>query len=115
MTTLPRAFSVLGLNAVKNIVLSFVLADQFRGGEENTFNYDLFWRRSITTAVSAELICDLIGTPCEDILITWLLQDIGMVFMYTCRQDDYLKVLEETRFNLSCAEAIETDIFGFNQ
>jgi len=114
VTTLPRAFSVLGLNAVKNIVLSFVLADQFRGGEENAFNYDLFWRRSITTAVSAELVCELIGTPCEDIFITSLLQDIGTVFMYICRKDDYLKVLDETRFNLSCAEALETDIFGFN-
>ena len=112
--TLQRALSVLGLTAVKNIVLSFVLTANFRGVAENAFNYDLFWRRSVTAAVSAELVCDLVGTRCEDIFITSLLQDMGMVFMYICRQDDYLKVLDETRFSLSCTQDIETDIFGFN-
>jgi diguanylate cyclase (GGDEF)-like protein len=114
VNTLPRALSVLGLNAVKNIVLSFVLADTIRGNKESTFNYDLFWRRSVTTAVSADLVCKLIGQPCEDIFLTGLLQDIGVVFMYICHQEDYLAVLEETRFNPSSRVEIETDAFSFN-
>lgn len=114
VNTLQRALSVLGLNAVKNIVLSFVLADTIRGDRESNFSYDLFWRRSVTTAVSADLVCKLIEQPCEDIFITALLQDIGMVFMYIFYQDDYLAVLEDTRFNPSNREDIETEIFSFN-
>lgn len=114
VNTLPRALSVLGLNAVKNVVLSFVLADTIRGDKESAFNYDLFWRRSVTTAVSADLVCKLIGQPCDDIFLTALLQDIGAVFMYICHRDDYLAVLEETRLNPSGRVDIETDIFSFN-
>lgn len=114
VNTLPRALSVLGLNAVKNVVLSFVLVDTIRGEKESAFNYDLFWRRSVTTAVSADLVCKLIGQPCDDIFLTALLQDIGAVFMYICHRDDYLAVLEETRFIPSSRADIETDIFSFN-
>lgn len=114
VSTLPRALSVLGLNAVKNVVLSFVLVDTIRGDKEGAFNYDLFWRRSVTTAVSADLVCKLIGQPWEDIFLTALLQDIGMVFMYICHRDDYLAVLEETHFNPSSRVDMETDIFSFN-
>ena len=56
VNTLPRALSILGLNAVKNIVLSFVLTDSASGSEDSRFDYDLFWRRSVTSAVSAELV-----------------------------------------------------------
>ncbi|MGD9367917.1 MAG: GGDEF domain-containing protein [Desulfobacteraceae bacterium] len=114
VNTLPRALSVLGLNAVKNVVLSFVLVDTIRGEKKSAFNYDLFWRRSVTTAVSADLVCKLIGQPCDDIFLTALLQDIGAVFMYICHRDDYLAVLERTRFMPSSRADIETDIFSFN-
>ncbi|MDJ0783476.1 MAG: GGDEF domain-containing protein [Desulfosarcinaceae bacterium] len=112
--SLPRALSVLGLNAVKNIVLSFVLIDNFRNSDENAFNYDLFWRRSVTAAVSADLVSEVIGKPNEDIFLTALLQNIGVLLLYICRQEDYLGVLEDTRFNPSSWEAVEAERFGFN-
>lgn len=112
--TLQRALSILGINAVKNIVLSFVLTDKFRGSKESTFNYDLFWRRSVTTAVSAELLTQLTGLTCPDIFLTALLQDIGMVFLYICSKENYVKVLEQTRFNILVTRDAETDVFGFD-
>jgi diguanylate cyclase (GGDEF)-like protein len=112
--TLPRALSVLGLNAVKNIVLSFVLIDNFRKSDENAFNYDLFWRRSVTAAVGADLVCQVTGETNEDIFLTALLQNIGVLVLYICRQEDYLAVLEETRFYPSSWETVETERFGFN-
>ncbi len=114
VNTLPRAISILGLNAVKNIALSFVLTDNFRNNKKDTFNYDYFWRRSVTAAVSADLVCRLIGKPTEDIFITSLLQDIGMVFMYARHQDDYLRVLKETRFSPSIRDDLETEIFSYS-
>jgi diguanylate cyclase (GGDEF)-like protein len=112
--TLQRALSVLGLNAVKNIVLSFVLSGNFRGNKESAFNYDLFWRRSVTTAVGAELVTQLAGLTCPDIFLTALLQDIGMVFLYLCSKDEYNKVLEKNRFNLCCTRDAEIEGFGFD-
>jgi diguanylate cyclase (GGDEF)-like protein len=112
--TLPHALSILGLNAVKNIVLSFVLMENFRQTDGNVFNYDLFWRRSVTAAVGADLVCEVIDQSGEDIFLTGLLQNIGVLLLYICRQEDYLAVLEDTRFSPSSWEAVEAERFGFS-
>src|SRR5262249_40427618 len=48
ITSIDKAVSVLGVNALKNIALSFVLNKQFQGPRRERFDYDWFWRRSIT-------------------------------------------------------------------
>ena len=53
------------------------LSGNLRDNKKDTFNYDYFWRRSVTAAVSADLMCHLIGKPSEDIFITSPLQDIA--------------------------------------
>jgi diguanylate cyclase (GGDEF)-like protein len=114
VNTLPRALAVLGLNAVKNIVLSFVLIENYKASDENGFDYDLFWRRSVTAAVSAELVCEAIGETIEDIFLTSLLQNIGVLILYICRPEDYLAVLEDTRFAPTTWKKAEEERFGFN-
>jgi HD-like signal output (HDOD) protein len=47
--------------------------------------------------VSADLIASLISRKSEEIFVTALLQDIGIVIMYLCRPDDYVKVIEEKK------------------
>lgn len=111
--SLSRGLSILGLNAVKNIVLSFVLAENIGDGEAGVLDYNDFWRRSVTAAVSAELLCELIGVPPRELFITSLLQDIGLVFMSICSPDRYRQSMAEaSRFPMRIADA-ETRIFGF--
>jgi HD-like signal output (HDOD) protein len=56
ITNINRAISVLGTNTIKNIALSFVIADELNGNEHVEFDVDHFWGCSVTAAVSAELI-----------------------------------------------------------
>ncbi len=112
--SIQRAMAVLGCNALKNIALSFVIAKELRATSQEDFNFDLFWKRSVTAAVSADLIASLIGRKSDEIFVTALLQDIGIVVMYLCKPDDYVKVLDEKKANGYPIAIVENNIFGFN-
>jgi diguanylate cyclase (GGDEF)-like protein len=112
--SIPRALTILGTNIIKNIALSFVIAKGLRGPSEDGFDFDFFWKRALTAAVSADIISPVISAKNEDIFVTSLLQDIGIVIMYFCRTGDYLKVLDEKRASLSGIEAAEKKVFGFD-
>ena len=95
--SIPRALTGLGTNTIKNIALSFVIAKGLRGSSEGGSDFDFFWKRALTAAVSADIISPVISAKNEDAFVTALLQDIGIVIMYLCRTGDYLKVLDEKR------------------
>ncbi len=90
-----RALSILGTNVIKNIALSFVITGNLRGETESPFDFDYFWRRSVTAAVAAELVMGLLHEKNEDIFVTTLLQDIGILIMYLSKDREYLAVLEQ--------------------
>jgi diguanylate cyclase (GGDEF)-like protein len=112
--TIQRAIAVIGLNALKNIALSFVIANGLRDLKDNPFSFDLFWKRSVTSAVAAKELAALTDIQSEDIFPCALLQDMGIVIMYLCRSDDYLKVLDEKRQNTQNITAVEKRIFKFD-
>jgi diguanylate cyclase (GGDEF)-like protein len=112
--SIERAMAVLGVNALKNIALSFVIAKELRVKSAGTFSFDFFWKRSVTAAVSAELIASLINRKSDETFVTALLQDIGIVVMYLCKPDDYLKVIEEKKTSGDPIVTVENNIFGFN-
>ena len=111
---IQRAMAILGCKALKNIALSFVIAKEMRAKSQEGFNFDFFWKRSVTAGVSAGLIASLIGKKSDDIFVTALLQDIGIVMMYLCEPNKYLKVLDEKKATGKPITAVETTIFGFN-
>jgi diguanylate cyclase (GGDEF)-like protein len=112
--TIERAVNIMGMEALKNIALSFVIVKGFKKQSVDKFDYELFWKRSITAAVSAEMIAKKLGLGQEDVFVTALLMDIGVIVMYKCRPDDYMKVIDEKMTsNLSTNEA-ERAIFTFD-
>src|SRR5512140_2775894 len=60
ITSIERALTVLGTNVIKNIALSFAIAGDLRGSEQGGFDFNYFWRRSVTSAVAAELLTSLL-------------------------------------------------------
>ena len=112
--SIPKALSILGTNTLKNIALSFVIAKDLRGSAEDGIDFDFFWKRALTAAVSAEILSPIISDKNEDMFVTGLLQDIGIVIMYLCRKDDYLRVLDEKRASSLAIEESERKIFGFD-
>ena len=112
--SIPRALTILGTDTIKNIALSFVIAKGLRGPSEGGFDFDFFWKRALTAAVSADILSPVISAKNEDTFVTALLQDIGIVIMYLCRTGDSLKVLDEKRVSSSGVEEAEKKVFGFD-
>lgn len=95
ISNVNRALSILGTNVIKNIALSFVIASDLRDKTKSSVNFDYFWRRSVTAAVAAELVMGLLHEINEDIFVTALLQDIGVLIMYLSKGEEYIAALEK--------------------
>lgn len=114
VTSVERTISVLGTNAIKNIALSFVIAADLRGDKQSSFDFDYFWRRSVTSAVSAELLATLFNVNNNDIFVTGLLHDIGVLIMYLSKGDEYAAILRERRDTGTPLVELEQHRFGFD-
>lgn len=95
ISNINRALSILGTNVIKNIALSFVIASDLRDTEVSDFDFDYFWKRSVTSAVAAELVSVATGAKDEDIFVTALLQDIGVLVMFLSLGKDYLEIMNK--------------------
>lgn len=112
--TIENAIYTMGLNDVKTLALSFIIVKGFRKQAVDIFDHDLYWKRAINAAVSAEMFASRMGMMRRDIFVTALLMDIGVLVMYLCKPEDYIKVLEnKMNSQISLAEA-EGAVFGFD-
>lgn len=114
VASIDRALSVLGTNVIKNIALSFVVANDMRGKCTVSFNLDYFWRRSVTAAVAAELLTNRLQQRNDDIFVTALLQDIGILIMYQNKGEEYIQLLEDRLMIKSSLCDLEQKTFGFD-
>lgn len=114
INTIEMALSVLGVDVVKNIALSFVISKDLTGSSDSKFNFDLFWKRAVTAAVGAELLAKLLRIHSKDVFVCALLQDIGVLLMYLCRRDDFLRVLDEREASSEPLHLIEKKVFGLD-
>ncbi|SHJ69767.1 diguanylate cyclase (GGDEF) domain-containing protein [Malonomonas rubra DSM 5091] len=114
VTSIERALSVLGTNLIKNIALSFVIAAELRGDKASSFDFEYFWKRSVTSAVAAELLAKLLNANNEDIFVTGLLHDIGVLVMYLSKGDEYTALLHERKRMVASLTELEKQKFGFD-
>lgn len=91
--SIDRALTVLGTNVIKNIALSFVISTDLRTNETECFNFNHYWRHCVTAAVSAELLCHHLECKDDDIFVTVLLHNIGMLIMSLNRQESYCRLI----------------------
>ncbi|WP_321391697.1 HDOD domain-containing protein [uncultured Desulfuromusa sp.] len=114
ITNINRAMSVLGTNTIKNIALSFVIAAEFNDPNAGGFNHDRYWRHAVTAAVSAELLSKSFNLQYNDIFVTALLQDIGMLVISMTKGDEYNSILKEARPPHADLSVLEKKEYGFN-
>ncbi len=112
--SLSRAISLIGTQALKNIALSFIIIDDFLDRPQGSFNLDLFWRRAITAAVSAETLASVTAHKDPDIFITSLLQDIGILILFLSYTVSYTEVLDKKRISGQSTAEVEREKFGFD-
>lgn len=112
--SIDRAVTVLGTETLKNLALSFAIAQTNKAMEGNGFDFNLFWKRSLTSAVSTNLLADMLEKDKGNTFITGLLKDIGMLFMYVASPEQYLQVFKEKMSNSVSLIEAENAIFGFD-
>ena len=95
VTTVERAITVLGMNVIKNIALSFAITGEMLRQSHDSFDFNFFWRRSVTSAVAAELLTAALGRKDEDIFVTALLHDIGVLVLYIGKGEEYSQLFAE--------------------
>ena len=114
VTSIEKALTVLGVNILQNIALSFVIAREMRSASDMSFDFDYFWRRSITAAVAAQLLAKEIGHRSDDIFVAALLNDIGILILYLSMPDGYARVLEDKKLSGDSASKVESRILGLD-
>ena len=112
INTIDKAISILGVTALKNIALSFVISKEFSQNGDTKFDFGYFWKRSVTAAIAADLIGKLISDKSDDLFVTALLMDMGVVIMYLSRPEEYLTVLDDKHVTGLPIDVIEKNIFG---
>ena len=112
--SIQKALTILGTEALKNVALSFVIVKWMQTDNGDGFNFEVFWKRAVTSAVAADLVSKAINQKSDDIFITALLQDIGIVILFLCMSEEYLKVFDEKRVTAAPVIEAEKKIFGFD-
>ena len=78
---IQQAVTILGIQAVRSLVLSFSLLNLTRTPCKG-FNHQTFWERSLASAVSARLIMEhLDASQREEAFVAGLLQNIGEMIL----------------------------------
>jgi HD-like signal output (HDOD) protein len=114
ITNIKQAMSMLGANIIKNIALSFVIVAELNNNEHTNFDFDHFWRRSVTAAVSAELLSKALQYKNDDIFVSALLHDLGMLVISLTKGNEYNPLLKEARLSDIDLIDLEKGKYGFN-
>lgn len=95
--SVPQAMSLMGLRAVRSLVLGFTLAKSIDGGGDRDidFPWRRYWRRVVRCAAAARLIAARVTTvDADEAQVAGLLCEIGMVPLYRLHGDRYLQAMD---------------------
>src|SRR3990167_5893062 len=113
ISTIHQAASRLGMNAIRNLTLSFSFLSVKAKIKKDVFNYEKFWEQSLSNAVAAKLIMAEIGkSDWEEIFVAGLLQNIGELIIATSLPQQYEQVLLETFKSEKSTFELEQQIIG---
>ncbi len=111
--SIRQATVILGLRTVKVMALSFSLVDALRKSQDGEFDYPRYWRRSLTSAVVAQLLAQRCGgLRADECFVGGLLADIGMLAANQCVSDVYRPVLSRFAANPRPIQEIEAEVLG---
>lgn len=108
---------IVGIQAIRQVVLGFSLVSGNRQGKCEKFDYAHFWLHSAAMACAAQTIGSTVRiAPLPEVFICGLLAEIGQLGLATARAEIYSKLLEHAS-NKPISELMqaETKLFGMNR
>jgi len=113
--TIQQAVSLLGINAVRSLVLSFSFLNIRNGRYQSSFDFKKFWEYSLASAVAAKLLADRVnGCDSEEVFLSGLLQNLGELIFARTFPEKYEQALTSENLKDSDRLAIEESILGLN-
>jgi len=96
IASINQAVSILGINAVRSLVLSFSFLSMGKNRQNSRFDFQQFWERSLVEAAAAKLIIEQVSNAdAEEAFTSSLLQNIGQLAFATTLHQEYDQVLEQ--------------------
>ncbi|MBN2447300.1 MAG: GGDEF domain-containing protein [Phycisphaerae bacterium] len=90
ISSIKQAVGLLGLRTINVMALSFSLVEMIKTDSDNRFDYDGYWRRSISCAVAARLLAKAVAPRlAEEAFVAGLLADIGMIAAWRCADANF--------------------------
>lgn len=95
--TVSHALVILGLQAVKTLVLGFSLVTSLSKDRKQGFDHMRYWRRSIYAATAARVISAKVGcVQQEEAFLSTLLADVGVLVLNNVLGEEYDAVYKST-------------------
>ena len=115
IASIKQAVSILGMNAVRSLVLSFSFLTMKAGKVQSRFNFEKFWERSLTSAVIAKLILENVkGADPEGAFVSGLLKNLGELILARSFPTEYNRVLQSVEEDQEDTLNAEESVFGIN-
>jgi putative nucleotidyltransferase with HDIG domain len=118
ITSLVRAITMLGINTVRNLLLSTaVLGTLGHRSHFDALDSDRFWEHSLAAGVAARLIAMMHRIPAdlvEEYFIAGLLHDIGKVPLNNRFPKEFKTAIEVADKRQKALFVAERDTFGFD-
>ena len=115
ISSIQQAVSVLGINAVRSLVLSFSFLTVRKGRYQNSFDFKKFWEYSLASAVASKLITEKVNGPdSEEVFVSGLLHNLGELIFARTFPEKYTQVLTADSERIPDRLAIEESVIGSN-
>ena len=118
VTSLTRAIIMLGINTVKNMVLSTSVLASFSGKLNiAALTIDDFWEHSLGVAVIAKAIARQQQVPMdelEEFFVAGLMHDLGKIPLINCCPELYQRALDAAKRSRSALRLAEIDAIGID-
>lgn len=115
ITTVSHGIALLGVDVVKNVVLSLAVLDIMKNKAANSPALRNYWERSLYTAIAARLFAQQIGYPApEKAFIAGLLADLGSLILWGIDPILYKKVLRKDDGGRGDRSAVEKAFYGLD-
>ncbi len=116
ITTINYAIVVLGLNNIKNIVLSASVMERFsKIGKDMLLDRREFWKHSLLCGIISKRISEHLGLKnSEEMFMCGILHDFGKLILDSFFHEEFAAALEKSEEESITLLEAEKATFGFN-
>ena len=118
ITSLVKAITMIGLNTVKNLVLSTAILSVLPKNKDiNGLNMEGFWHHSLCVGVTSKLLAARQGVDSkylDEYFTAGLLHDLGKISLNAVLSSDYIKMVTDADKRRMPLVDVESEALGIN-